>query len=143
MEIENIWIDVDGVEGESYTGYNSNGNNTHYYDSDTNHEDDEEDYESEADSDKYEISKNYNDSSLPEEMLDYFLSSERSQRHIKSLSYSLRNRSYNTYKVGSSNSNTRRNTNRSHKVTPKRKINNKSNSGIKKKTKKIIYLKYY
>ena len=61
----------------------------------------------------------------------------------KSLSYSLRNRSYNTYKVGSSNSNTRRNTNRSHKVTPKRKINNKSNSGIKKKTKKIIYLKYY
>lgn len=127
MEIDNIWIDVKGNEGESEGKSYSN------YFTDNKYDEDYDSYASESD----DIREDHIDSSVPEEMLDFFLSSERINRQKQRKNISLRNISNNTI----STSNTRRNINRSHQITPKRKMINKSNRGVKKKTKKIIYLK--
>lgn len=120
IENDSIWTDVE---------FENSGFDHHQEDSD----DDGEVMESiEVDD------TDFLDSSIPESMLNYFLSTERGNRMKKIRSLSIRNKtSY--YPL---NRNTKRNVNSKHSITPKRKRKNgrMHGGGRYKKTKRIIHL---
>ena len=122
MEIDSIWKD----DLEYKLDNTSEHYNIKYICSDS----------SDSDSDSDENNEELYDSSIPEDLLNYFLSPEREKRlkHFQSLS--LKNRK--EY-IKSAIANTRRNT-KNHIVTPKRKRNQRFSSNMKK-TKKRIFLK--
>lgn len=122
MDFDSIWKDED-----NFYNVTVGSNRTDQY----------EEGQLEVDSTEEESEAASFDSSIPENMLNYFLSTERGNRMKFLRSLSLRNKAKN-----SQLSDTRRNIKRKHSITPKRKHKKgRVRGGGYQKTKRIIYLR--
>ena len=130
MDFDSIWKDE-----ENFYNVTVGSNRTDEYEEGQLEADSTEE-ESEAET-EFEAEAASFDSSIPENMLNYFLSTERGNRMKFLRSLSLRNKAKN-----SQLSDTRRNIKRKHSITPKRKHKKERvRGGGYQKTKRIIYLR--
>ena len=128
MDFDSIWKDEDNFHNVTVGSNRTDEYEEGKMETDSTEEESEEESETEAAS---------FDSSIPENMLNYFLSTERGNRMKFLRSLSLRNNAKN-----SQLSDTRRNTKRKHSITPKRKHKKgRVRGGGYHKTKRIVYLK--
>lgn len=128
MDFDSIWKDEDNFYNVTVGSNRTNEYEEGKMETDSTEEESETEFEAEAAS---------FDSSIPENMLNYFLSTERGNRMKFLRSLSLRNKAKN-----SQLSDTRRNIKRKHSITPKRKHKKgRVRGGGYQKTKRIIYLR--
>jgi hypothetical protein len=128
MNFDSIWKDEDNFHNVTVGSNRTDEYEEGKMEIDSTEEESEEESETEAAS---------FDSSIPENMLNYFLSTERGNRMKFLRSLSLRNKAKN-----SQLSDTRRNIKRKHSITPKRKHKKERvRGGGYQKTKRIIYLR--